>query len=162
MSETESFAAPQQLRDLAADYALAVDTRDAGMLAGLFTADGVLRGFGQKGVRYRGTEGFAQMIEEVRASFMKTMHNVFNQSYWRSADGTVTGHVTGIASHILPAPDGADEWTLLDFAMRYHDRYANQDGRWKFAERQLEVVWVETRKVMPFSPAMMGRELRGF
>lgn len=162
MKAGNRFAAPQQLRDLACDYALAVDSLDAAMLAGLFTADGVMRGHGQPGARYRGADGCAQMIDQVRASFMKTMHNVFNQSYWQAEDGTVTGHVTGIASHILPAPDGASEWTLLDFAMRYHDRYALDGGGWKFAERQLEVVWVETRKVMPFSPAMMGRELRGF
>ena len=58
--------------------------------------------------------------------------------------------------------EGAADWTLLDFAMRYHDRYAREAGQWKFADRQLEVVWVETRKVGPFSPAMMGRDLRGF
>ncbi len=156
------FAAPQDLRDLAVRYALAVDSLDPAMLAGLFTAEGTLRGHGQAGVRYRGADGFAQMIEQVRASFMKTMHNVFNQTYDRAEDGTVTGHVTGIASHILPPDEGAADWTLLDFAMRYHDRYAREAGQWKFADRQLEVVWVETRKVGPFSPAMMGRDLRGF
>lgn len=158
----EPFDAPQQLRDLAHRYALAVDSRDAAMLAGLFTADGVLRGLGQAAARYAGAAGFARMISEVEASFGATMHNVFNQTYERAADGTVTGHVTGVASHVLPGVEGATDLTLLDFAMRYHDRYAQEDGVWKFADRQLEVVWVERRRAAPFSAAMMGRELKGF
>lgn len=156
------FDAPQQLRDLAHRYALAVDSRDAAMLAGLFTADGIMRGKGQAGARYAGAQGFARMIAEVEASFGATMHNVFNQTYEQAADGTVTGHVTGVASHVLPGGEDAQDLTLLDFAMRYHDRYAREGGGWKFADRQLEVVWVERRKAAPFSPVMMGRELKGF
>jgi hypothetical protein len=102
------------------------------------------------------------MIGEVSASFGQTMHNVFNQTFDRGADGTVTGLTTGIASHLLPAAEGSREQALLDFAMRYHNRYALEDGCWKFADRQLEVVWVETRKVALFDPAMLGRELKGF
>lgn len=156
------FDAPQPLRDLAHRYALAVDSRDAVMLSGLFTRDGIMRGKGQAEARYAGAEGFARMIAEVDASFGATMHNVFNQTYEQAADGTVTGHVTGIASHVLPGGEGPQDLTLLDFAMRYHDRYALDCGVWKFAERQLEVVWVERRKAAPFGPAMLGRELSGF
>jgi len=85
-----------------------------------------------------------------------------DQTFEVDAQGIVTGLTTGIASHLLPAPPEATERTLLDFAMRYHNRYASEDGVWKFAERALEVVWVETRPVRRFSPAMLGRELRGF
>lgn len=159
---SELFDAPQQLRDLAHRYALAVDSRDAAMLTGLFTADGTMRGKGQAGARYAAAEGFARMIAEVEASFGATMHNVFNQTYEQAADGTVTGHITGIASHVLPGETGSTELALLDFAMRYHDRYAQEDGVWKFADRQLEVVWVERRRAAPFSAEMMGRELKGF
>ncbi|NCU10586.1 MAG: hypothetical protein GXC70_00250, partial [Sphingomonadaceae bacterium] len=99
---------------------------------------------------------------EVSASFGQTMHNVFNQTFDRAADGTVTGLTTGIASHLLPAAEGDAGAALMDFAMRYHNRYALEDGQWKFADRQLEVVWVERRQVAGFDPAMLGRELRGF
>ncbi|WP_374529742.1 nuclear transport factor 2 family protein [Novosphingobium sp.] len=156
------YCAAQELHDLAFRYGLAVDSLDPAMLASVFTRDGVMRGLGQVEARYAGAAGFAAMIGEVRASFQRTQHNVFNQTFDLSDDGTVTGLTTGIASHILPAADDAPDWTLLDFAMRYHNRYAKEDGVWKFAERQLEVVWVETRKVARFSPAMLGRELRGF
>jgi len=160
--EPVPFDAPAQLRDLAHRYALAVDSRDAAMLAGLFTANGTLRGAGQAEGRYTGAAGFARMIAEVEASFGATMHNVFNQTYERAADGTVTGHVTGVASHVLPGAADKGEFTLLDFAMRYHDRYAQEQGVWKFADRQLEVVWVERRSAARFSSAIMGRELGGF
>ena len=157
------FDAPPLLRDLAHRYALAVDSRDAGMLAGLFVTGGTMRGHGQTEPRYAGARGFARMIAEVEASFGTTMHNVFNQTYEQAADGTVTGLVTGVASHVLPGGgNGQGELTLLDFAMRYHDCYAQEGGAWKFADRQLEVVWVERRQAAPFGAAMMGRELRGF
>lgn len=156
------YTAPQELHDLAFRYGLAVDSRDPAMLASIFTTDGVMRGLGQAQARYTGAAGCAAMIEQVRASFQRTQHNVFNQTFEISGDGAVSGLTTGVVSHIMPAPDDARDWTLLDFAMRYHNRYVIEDGRWKFAERQLEVVWVETRKVSPFSAGMLGRELRGF
>ena len=162
MSAAGWFAAPQQLHDLAFRYGLAVDSRDAAMLAAVFTRDGTLRGLGEGQARYSGMAGWERMIAEVSASFGQTMHNVFNQTFDRAEDGTVTGLTTGIASHLLPVAEGSAAAGLLDFAMRYHNRYALEDGRWKFADRQLEVVWVERRQVARFDPAMLGRELKGF
>ena len=70
----------------------------------------------------------------------------------------MTGHTTCIASHVLRG----DDWKLLDMAMRYHNLYAQEDGVWKFAERRLEVVWVETRPVQKFTSAMMDADLKEF
>ena len=152
------FTTPQELHDLAVRYALAVDTRDAAMLASIFTRDGVIRGFGENPIEFRGTEGFARMVDQVDAAFDQTMHNVFNQTFERDDEGNVAGLTTSIASHILKH----DPCSLLDFAMRYHNRYAMEDGVWKFAERRLEVVWVETRQVQKFSAAMMDSDLKEF
>lgn len=154
------FAASQELHDLSFRYALAVDSRNAAGLAALFTPCGTLASFPEGRVRYRGEDGWRRMIEEVSASFAETMHNVHNQTFERDDAGVVTGLTTGIASHL--AGSGEKGLTVLDFAMRYHDRYAVHDGEWKFAERRLEVVWVETRPVQRFSPEMLGRELAGF
>lgn len=162
MSGDSWFTAPQELHDLAFRYGLAVDSRDPAMLAAVFTRDGTLRGLGESKARYNGMAGWERMIAEVSASFGQTMHNVFNQTFDRAEDGTVTGLTTGIASHLLPAGEGGAAVPLMDFAMRYHNRYALEDGRWKFADRQLEVVWVEHRQVTRFDPAMLGRELKGF
>lgn len=156
------YTAPQELHDLAFRYGLAVDNRDAAMLGSVFTHDGAIRGHGQPGTRYAGAKGWRTMIAQVSASFGRTMHNVYNQTFEIAADGTITGLTTGVASHMLPAGPDADDVALLDFAMRYHNRYAQEDGAWKFAERALEVLWVETRRVMPFSLDMLGRDLKGF
>ncbi len=153
-----AFSASQELHDLAFRYALGVDTRDAGMLASAFTRDGAVRGFGENPIEYVGADGLSQMVAQVDSAFQKTMHNVFNQTFERAADGAVTGQTTCIASHILPS----DEWVLLDMAIRYHNRYAQEEGVWKFAERRLEVVWVETRPVQKFTAAMMDADLKEF
>lgn len=154
------FTAPQELHDLAFRYGAAVDARDADALGALFAADGVIAAYPDGQVRYRGEDGWRRMIAEVSASFGETMHNVHNQIFERGSDGVVTGVTTGVASHLLEnAPDGL---AVLDFAMRYHDRYVLDGGEWKYAERRLEVVWVETRPVRRFSPAMLGKELAGF
>jgi hypothetical protein len=153
-----AFTAPQELHDLAFRYALAVDTLNPAMLASAFTTNGVLRGHGENPIEFRGAEGLARMVGQCEAAFQKTMHNVFNQTFERSEDGTVTGHTTCIASHVLHG----DDWKLLDMAMRYHNLYAQEDGVWKFAERRLEVVWVETRPVQKFTSAMMDADLKEF
>jgi hypothetical protein len=152
------FAAPQEMHDLAFRYALAVDTLDAEMLATAFTHDGAVRGYGENLIEFVGAEGLARMIAQVDAAFQKTMHNIFNQTFKRASDGMITGHTTCIASHILPG----DDWKLLDMAIRYHNRYAEEGGVWKFAERRLEVVWVETRPVQKFTAAMMDADLKEF
>jgi hypothetical protein len=159
---TRPFCAAQDLHDLALRYALAVDRLDPDMLAAQFAGDGVMHTYGDDRARYVGAAGCAQMIAQVRASFARTQHNVFNQTFEMADDGTITGLTTGIASHVLPHEADQTEWTLIDFAMRYHNRYAREHGQWKFAARGFEVVWVERRTVAPFSPAMLGRELRGF
>lgn len=159
---TVPYIASQELLDLAFRYGLAVDNRDAAMLGSIFTRDGLIRGHGQSDARYAGTAGWERMISEVSASFGRTMHNVFNQTFEIAPDGTVSGLTTGVASHVLLAEPDAAERPLLDFAMRYHNRYVIEDGAWKFAERALEVLWVETRRVRAFSAKMLGQELQGF
>ncbi len=134
-----AYTAPQELHDLAFRYALAVDTLDPEMLASVFASDGAVRGYGENPIEFAGAEGLARMIAQVGTAFQKTMHNVFNQTFERASDGTVTGHTTCIASHILPGED----WLLLDMAIRYHNRYSAGSGTWKFVERRLEVLWVE-------------------
>jgi hypothetical protein len=153
-----AFTASQELHDLAFRYALAVDTLDAGGLVSIFADDGVVRGCGENPIEFRGEEGLRRMIGQVGDAFQKTMHNVFNQTFDRDEHGRVTGQTTCIASHILHGED----WTLMDMALRYNNSYAPEDGLWKFAERRLEVVWVETRPVQKFTGAMMDSDLKEF
>ncbi len=153
-----AFTAPQELHDLAFHYALAVDSLDGDRLASLFCNNGIVRGFGENPISYVGDVGLRRMIAQVGEAFQKTMHNVFNQTFDRNAAGDLTGHTTCVASHILHG----EAWTLLDMAIRYHNRYVQDGGVWKFSERRLEVVWVETRPVQKFTPAMMDNDLKEF
>ena len=98
------------------------------------------------------------MIDQVDTAFQRTMHNVFNQTFERSEAGQVTSLTTCIASHILPG----DAWILMDMALRYHNVYAHEDGVWKFCERRLEVLWVESRPVQKFCASMMDSDLKEF
>jgi hypothetical protein len=153
-----AFTAPQELHDLAYQYALAVDTLDADRLISNFSHDGAVRGVGENPIVFEGEVGLRRMIEQVDQAFQKTMHNVFNQTFERDGAGVVTGQTTCIASHILRG----EGWTLLDMAMRYHNRYVAAESGWKFAERRLEVVWVETRPVQKFTANMMDADLKEF
>jgi SnoaL-like domain len=150
--------ASQELHDLAFRYALAVDTLNIDLLASLFVDGGAVRGFGENPIVFEGRDGLARMISQVDAAFQKTMHNVFNQTFDVNENGEITGQTTCVASHILRG----EGWTLLDMAMRYHNRYTQVDGIWKFSERRLEVVWVETRPVQKFTAAMMDSDLKEF
>jgi SnoaL-like domain len=153
-----AFVAPQELHDLAFRYALAVDNCDGDMLIDLFTAEGAVLGYGENPISFRGRDGLAQMIVQVDTAFQRTMHNVYNQTFERDSTGQVAGLSYCIASHILPGED----WSLLDMAIRYHNRYAQEGSVWKFSQRRLEILWVETRPVQRFSAAMMDSDLKEF
>lgn len=145
------FDAPAALRDLAHRYAWAVDRRQGAELAALFTPDGAIRGWGANPIDYTGPERLDAMMADL-GMFERTMHNVFNQVFEQDAHGSVTGLTYCIASHLMPG----DDPVLVDMAIWYHDTYALQNAEWKFAERRLEMLWVENRPVRRFDPAMMS------
>jgi SnoaL-like domain len=153
-----AWSAPQELHDLGYRYGLAVDNCDADMLLSIFTSNGAVLGYGENPIEFRGVDGLRSMIGQVDSSFQRTMHNVFNQTFERDEAGIVTGLTTCIASHVLPG----DDWMLMDMAIRYHNVYAQEGGVWKFHERSLEVLWVETRPVQKFSASMMDSDLKEF
>lgn len=146
-----AFDAPPQLRDLAHRYAWAVDRRQGAELAALFTLEGAIRGYAPNPIDYTGPARLAAMMADL-GMFERTMHNVFNQLFEQDEHGQVTGMTYCVASHLLPG----DEPVLVDMAIWYHDTYARQQGQWKFAERRLEMLWVENRPVRRFDPAMMS------
>lgn len=151
------WTAPQELHDLAFRYAKAVDQRDADMLLSVFTDDGAVMGFGENPISFRGDAGLRDMIDKMVA-FRMTMHNVFNQTFEKDDADTVSGETHCIASHILPG----DDWRVMDMSIRYHNSYRQQNGAWRFHERRLEVLWVETRAVSPFVASMMKEDLGDF
>lgn len=151
------WTAPQEAHDLAFRYAQAVDRRDADRLLSVFTDDGAVMGFGENPISFRGEAGLRDMIEKMVA-FRMTMHNVFNQTFEMNSSGNITGETYCIASHILPG----DDWRVMDMSIRYHNTYRKLAGTWRFHERRLEVLWVETRAVSPFTATMMKEDLGDF
>ncbi len=152
-----AYCAPQELHDLAFRYAQAVDQRDADQLLSVFTNDGAVMGFGENPISFRGEAGLRDMTDKL-AAFRMTMHNVYNQTFEADASGNITGETYCIASHILPG----DDWRLMDMSIRYHNSYRETAGGWRFHERRLEVLWVETRAVSPFVASMMKEDLGDF
>ncbi len=152
-----AYCAPQELHDLAFRYAQAVDRRDADKLLSVFTDDGAVMGFGENPISFRGEAGLRDMTDKLTA-FRMTMHNVYNQTFEADASGNITGETYCIASHILPG----DDWRLMDMSIRYHNSYRETAGGWRFHERRLEVLWVETRAVSPFVASMMKEDLGDF
>lgn len=147
----------EELRELALRYALAVDGCDADGLLRLFTADGSVGGMDQSMPSFKGEADLRAMIRQVEASFERTMHNVYNQTFEIEPGAIIaSGETYCLASHIIEAADGS--WQVLEMAIRYKNDYAREDGRWKFKQRRLDVQWIETRAVQKFTPDMLSKD----
>lgn len=150
-------------------YAAAVDRRDLEALRALFLPDATLtvrRGAGDPEV-YRGHAGLAAVLEMLRG-FEATLHEVSGLVVaWDEEDGagagadgmdaegsageappgeTIRGESVCVAHHITRGEgrEGSD----LVLHGRYRDRFARDaSGAWRFAARELEVLWTEKRPV---------------
>lgn len=141
----------EALRQLAYDYAACVDRCDAEALLRLFAPKGLVGASDRSVPAFVGASGLRAMIRQVDATFVKTMHNVFNHTFGPIEGQTASGETTCIASHVLD--DGTGGWKVLDMALRYANRYQRIDGAWRFAERRLTCEWVETRPIERLDPA---------
>jgi uncharacterized protein (TIGR02246 family) len=127
------------LRDLAARYALACDTRDFDALAHVFAPDAALR----TGTSER--TGMAEILTAMQGllRYEATSHMVGQQVVDATSDGA-TGITYCTAHHLTVEGD-----TRTDKVMhiRYHDRFVRTDGGWRIAARRLEIVWTDERAV---------------
>ena len=128
------------LRRLAELYARAVDRRDADLFLSLFADDAELQ---SHIATWRGKEQLGQIPPRMRTRYDKTLHTVMNQQVAIDGDNA-RGETYCIAYHLFPPKDGKQQ--RLDMYIRYQDRFVRQDGAWKFARRQLDVQWTETKE----------------
>lgn len=139
------------LADLVHRYAAAVDERDPGAVAALFTADGVLAS--PRPPRHLDPVEEAAGPVAIEAAMGRltglvlTRHAVVGVVLTadpaggsHGADGA-TGRVACTAHHVLP--DGTD----LVWHLTYRDRYRRTGAGWRFARRDLHVDVVEKRAV---------------
>lgn len=121
----------EAIRELIGAYGYTIDNRDIDGLAALFCADGVL----QSADGVMNAEGRAAIIEMYKGRFAvlgPTFHFTHDQAI--TLDDADPDRATGvIASHAEVTRNGE---TMLA-AIRYHDTYRREDGRWRFAKRVL-------------------------
>ncbi len=137
-----------QPSSLLAAYAAAVDRRDLEALRGLFLADATLsvrRGGGAPEV-HRGHAGLADAIAMLGA-FEATLHEVSSVVVEVDESGdAATATSVCVAHHVRRVGDHDGEDLILHG--RYTDRFARDDsGTWRFASRDLHVLWTEKRPV---------------
>jgi len=118
----------EQIRQLAARYALCLDSRDLDGLAALFVHDVNV------GPEVRGREALRRSFEESLRPLGTTILSVSNHVIELADDGErATGSV-----YCSAEIEQGEHW--LRQRILYRDRYRKEDGNWKFVGRQ-HLLW---------------------
>lgn len=127
-----------ELRALVEAYASAVDRRDAPTLSVLFEEEAVLT---TPTSELRGRAAIGRIPERLDARYRVTHHLVGGQRLENGPSAAAaTGTVECLAKHVYAHEEGERVYVMH---IRYHDRYRHDGGRWRFAERRLELLWDE-------------------
>jgi ketosteroid isomerase-like protein len=145
--DLDQLADELEIRQLALDYARAVDVPDGSRVAQLFLADGTLRichrGKSEPFSERQGRETIEKAIGGL-TRYEKTMHVVAN-SYIDVAGDSATGETYCLAHHIRQVEgQGVMDYVM---AIRYLDQYTRSAEGWKIAVRELQVEFTEDRPV---------------
>ena len=139
----ERLEALDEIRQLAAKYALCLDMRDIDMMVTLFAED-VRVGRDQNGRRALR----AYMDATLRSPFTGTSHHIGGHIIDFEAPDRARGIVYSKNEH-----ETGDEWVIMQ--MMYADDYVRQHGRWYF-RRRLPLYWYATDlNRPPIGPAKM-------
>lgn len=115
-----------QIRQLAARYALALDSRNIPELAALFASD-VAVGDGRTG-----RAALAEWFDPILRPYRITVHFVGNHVI--DFDPADPDRASGLV-YCRPEHEVGDQWIVMPLV--YHDRYAREpDGRWYFRSRK--------------------------
>ena len=144
---SEEGGARLSLRALVDTYATAADRRDERGFLDLFLPDAtltVVQGDAEL-LTCRGHGELASAIAPL-AQYAVTMHLMANHSV--DLDGERgSGTVYCLANHVREADDGVEN---LVMAITYGDEYARGADGWRFASREVRILWTEVR------PASVG------
>jgi ketosteroid isomerase-like protein len=125
----------EEIRELVARYGMAVDDRDVDGLADMFTSDAKF-GLADGMVANQGRQAVIDFYTERMAAFGATYH--YPHSHVIEFDADDPGHATGMVN--AHAELGLDGRTLVT-ALRYFDEYRVEDGRWRFVERAVAMIY---------------------
>jgi hypothetical protein len=118
----------EQIRQLAARHALALDSRDMDALTGLFVEDVRIAGGGA------GRAALAESLDPVLRQFTTTFHLIGNHII----DLVDEDHATGIV-YCRPEYEVGDLWIVMP--LQYWDRYERRDGTWYFTSRSMHAFY---------------------
>jgi len=127
--------------ELALQYARCADDRDFEGMRKLITP-----GFTQQGPDWRceGADAFVAQLDVLKVQFSATLHMVGNQlGQW--TDGTYTGETYCVAHHIC---ERAGVGRKIEMGIRYQDRIVPYYGAYRYASRDLQVVWVSDQPLL--------------
>lgn len=136
----------EALADLAAEYARCVDRGDPEGVAACFAPDGVLRivNLAEGGKVLAERTGRDEIIRAIsRMSYDATFHFVGQQQVEIDGDHA-TGETYCIAHHLTIPDDGSPATDYIMF-IRYQNQFVRLDEGWRFAVRELNIDWTETR-----------------
>jgi hypothetical protein len=126
-----TLAAKDEIRELALLYARGVDRQDFALLETLYTRDGV----DHHGDYFHGSAAdYMRFLKESLPHVRYTGHHICNHLI-SVAGEEGEGEVYAVAWHVTPGAGGA---LVEDIQLvRYLDRYRKEDGRWRFAHRDV-------------------------
>lgn len=148
----ETLIAKDEIRDLVLLYSRGVDRKDAALLRSLYTSDGV----DNHDESFRGKAAdYVDFLERAFPHMRYSGHHICNHLIAVDLDrGEGEGEVYALAWHIIP--DGKGGWTEDFMCVRYIDRYRREEGRWRFARRD---VTYDMRTARPHEPHRDAGEL---
>ena len=142
--DTSEVADRLALHDLVIAYATTADRRDASGFTALFLPDATLtarRGAGEPAV-YAGTDRLAEIPARL-SRYDETFHVVTNHQCQLDGD-TATGEAACRAHHVTA---GDRDATDLVLTIRYRDAYRRTDAGWRFATRDVHILWTSEEPV---------------
>ena len=130
----DELASREAIRELIARYGMAVDDRDMESLQDCFCEDGKFR-YADGSVVLDGREAvlgyYSQRLGQLGASYHYPHSTIIDFASRDEASGIVNAHAE------LGMPSGDTFWV----ALRYHDNYRRQQGRWRFADREIHLMY---------------------
>lgn len=123
----------EEIRELALRYCRGVDRKDPALLRSLYTRDGI----DNHAQIFRGSaDDYVDFLETSFQFIQIGAHYVCNHLIELDGD-EACGEVYALGYHILPSPAGLPIESFV--GVRYLDRYRREEGRWRFAAREVVI-----------------------
>ena len=142
---------PQQMSDhieitqLLYRYAPAIDNRDFGSLASLFTSDATIHYAVAGGTRLL-VPAAVEWLRQALQMFRVTQHALSNPQIELDGD-TARALTYVIATHVQVGLDGTEVYAVMHGA--YSDRLVRTDAGWRISERRLDDIHTQGRFLAP-------------